>query len=251
MNFQRHFITLVAFLLSLWLGFWVGKVIMSLDSLSKESKPAPIEIQKSSIEILSSLSFIWVGVSNLDTPSPVLKTIWWVNLEDHSPVNMIPLFPNPQQPEPQDQQLRDTFSINQKNGQLSLSQEFIDTLGKAPNWDTYLVMDEIALENLIDMIGGVNLGKGLVKGHQALTQTNSASQVEAYLNLQTILWSEICWNIGQIDINISHMDKNYKNHSFAQPGSILEPTDWPALITDADIPACSFPLAFNAVKNTP
>ena len=251
MNLNRHLITLISFLLSLWLGFWVGKGIISLDSLSKADKSAIINTQPAITELPTSLSFIWVGIEDLRTPSPVLKTIWWVNLEAYSPVKMVPLYPRTQQPDSQDQQLLDTFSILQQDGLYLIAQAFLDTLGKAPNWDTYLVTDEIALENLIDMIGGVNLGKGLLNGHQALKQINSASQIESYLNLQTVLWGEICWNTSRNELDTSSLVKVFKNHSFAQPGSILEPSDWPGLLTKTDIPACSFPLATSAVQPTP
>jgi hypothetical protein len=243
MNQNRLIITIFSFLLSLGLGFWLGKGIVSIDSIPKTQTKNPTDAPQTTIDLPKSFSFLWIGIDNFGSSTPSLQTMWWIQVAEFSPVKMIPLYPNPQLTRTQDQELRESFVVNQQSGNFLIAQDFFSKLKETPEWDAYLVFDENALENLIDLLGGVNLGKGVLNGRQAVSQLNSISQPVNYLNLQTILWGEICWNTTSTKPDTVQLSKAYNRHSFSQPGSLLKPSDWPGLLNQTDIPACSFPLA--------
>lgn len=155
----------------------------------------PIQPGKNGIAANGQRNLLLVGVDTLESANPELKSVWIVlQIATHSPqrFTLVPLYPtsNAQTLIPQEQ-LQSNFGLDSTGAVLP---EFFEVVRTADFWwSNYLVIDQAGLAELIDLGGGIDLGKGDLSGKKVTELlTSSNLPAEAGLNAQASVFQAVC-----------------------------------------------------------
>ncbi len=124
-----------------------------------------------------------------------LMGVWWLAIAPHAPVTFIPIFPSYKEADPYSQELVAYFKL--VKGRLQnreLDPAFLEQVkATALPVDGYIILDQTALEILVDFLGGVNIASQPANGKQVASQfINPYKDREAALIFQTNIWEQIC-----------------------------------------------------------
>lgn len=194
MKYKSMLPGLTIFAVFLFTGIWSGQRIGNmLESIQRQNKTSPGEarniLQKGGQPNLHSFApqsqltdamatelkevlpartqrnILVIGVNHLGSPSPELEGVWLVlYLPDMPRITLMPIFPSVVRGQNGGQITAD-FALTQKFllGPKSIPDPaFFEALNKLDiHWDNYLLLDEIALIDLIDFMGGLEKSPGM------------------------------------------------------------------------------------------
>jgi hypothetical protein len=134
-------------------------------------------------------------VDQLGSPTPTLSGIWLLALSKDNPtVDLIPGFPTLDQDK--NQAIAQAFGLTPKN---QPDTQFIDALRKQHlPLDHYLILDEEAVAQIIDLFGGISINGTIFDGKQIIQGAHMAGKSpEASLSAQITLVDQLCERFAQ------------------------------------------------------
>lgn len=138
-----------------------------------------------------------IGVDDLTSSVSQLRSVWLlIHFPDELDLTFIPLYPGTRNGVPVvDPELEKSFSLD-RDGIPSAT--FFDSLGELVWWDNYIVMDEFALAEGIDFLGGIAIEGELLDGHRVIDSISAADKdlLEALVS-QVNLLDSICRHIAR------------------------------------------------------
>ena len=184
-------LSVFVFLMAIWLGL---ALLSGLSSLQPwRSLPSEAEPHSDRPALSTQQATLVVLVNDLGAEDPSLQGIWKIITGENLPEwTIAPLYPAMLKGAPaRDESLARAFSLGE-NG--SLDGEFVVLLEELPlEWNNIVILDQFALERLIDLSGGVRVGQGKLDGAQAVAQIPEFSQNSRNSReLQAILIQDIC-----------------------------------------------------------
>lgn len=134
-------------------GWWLGvRVIPKVEEKKATPWPEAAPDQR---------SILVVGVDRLGGRQARLQGVWYIAYQPSRPsIYLLPIYPAAMEPIPDwDQRLEQAFGLN---GQRAIKQEFLALLRSQDvhNWDAVILLDDIAMMEFVDLVGGVEGGVG-------------------------------------------------------------------------------------------
>lgn len=159
-------LSILMFSLLFLIGYWIGHGISRQVISSNVTYPANLS-QDDLLPVDEQVNILVISVDHREGETPTLRSVWLVvYLPDESEAMFLPVFPKIVNDEARyDDNLTQAFTIDQ-DGIPGV--EFFDTLQKRFKWDHFIVVEDKALIQAIDMIGGVFLNGRTQQGQQAL-----------------------------------------------------------------------------------
>jgi hypothetical protein len=203
-----------------------------------------------SIDTLSSgqRSLLLISTSSLNTQNPNLESIWLATyFPSDSNIRLLPIFPSGDQTISEfESQLIHSFNLKKVNGRPAVNQDFLAAL-EAENywWSGYIVLDDVAMAEVFDLLGGIAMKGQILSGEQVLSDLPSAQDdpAEAYSYQITMLQSA-CNHLAQISANpdLSQLNLILPRHMLTdlEPEQLKE--EFQSLLASDRQPACKFPL---------
>ncbi len=227
----------VLFALGLIFGCVAGEKIAGLwESITERATPLPTRA-------MDQRDVFVIGVNRLRAAQPELAAVWYLlYIPDHPSVLMINLYPsgNPEQ----DQRLVESFEIGPDK---KPTRRFLNAVNKIPKTEYitgYLLLDEIALMEIINFMGGVDLGSGLMNGPRALGEIPSPSEdPDEALEMQARLLNGMCQRAGAIQIPRTFDELGNLMPTFMISDLELDQAidDWLSLRSSGTALNCEFP----------
>lgn len=171
-----------------------AKVALVAQPQQGEQPVVQVNIQRNLLAIL---------VDDFSAARPQLRGVWLLARAPYTPqVTFLPVYPlDDLAAAPAQRRLEEAFRAPAGDG---LPSEFAQELqSRGIWWHDYLIVDEASLANLIDALGGIDLGDDRMSGKQALAQMtavqNSASALEAQARLARAICSRSAqrWRVGE------------------------------------------------------
>jgi hypothetical protein len=182
----------VVFIVFMLLGIWTGKI-------SGTFRPArgPLATWQANSPLSTpsngQTNLLVIGVDRLRSRQPRLESIWLVGYFPDSPhLTLIPVFPPPPNGDPAYlQSLGESFRVSE-NGVPG--QETLRTLQEDHIWwNSYVIIDNIAMIEVIDFLGGIQVNDRRIKGALAISSFPLPEEdASASLDGQTDLLQRIC-----------------------------------------------------------
>ena len=237
---------LISFGLFLVLGFSLGIAI----SRSQGNAASYQEIV-STHSLGSSLptgqrNILLIGIDQLGASRPRLESAWMVLYIPGDPsLTLVPVFPVAgAAPSSQYPDLQNKFELNPDH---TPSRKFFDSL-KSMNlwWDHYLVMDEMAVVELINRLGTVTAKSSPINGLRAVANLPLAwENPNAAVLAQATLLKEICREVAQVNPetrwNPSRILDELSDHLATDMTAIQLQSEWQALASSKGRLTCDFP----------
>jgi hypothetical protein len=118
-------------------------------------------------------SILLISATSIDTSNPHLESIWLATyFTSDTTIRLLPIFPAGDNPISDfEKQLNHSFDLNKKNGTLVLDQDFTKLLEDNNYWwSGYFIFDEVALTQIFNLLGGIELNGKNLSGEQALNE---------------------------------------------------------------------------------
>ncbi len=207
---------------------------------------SPIQPGQKGVAANGQRNLLLVGVDSFESTNPQLKSVWLVlQIATNNPqrFTLLPLYPTPDSQALVAQEvLQASFDLDRSGAVLPA---FFEAIHAADFWwSNYVVLDQAGLAKMIDMAGGIDLGKGAESGDQALSSLKSpqAGQAAA-LHTQAIVLQAICSQ------NAEQLLKLDAKHVFQLLGGHLRTDleierfiqEWQMPLIPAGRPSCEFP----------
>ena len=122
-------------------------------------------------------SILLIGVDSYNTSHPELTSLWLVTYMPADPtINLLPILPSGSKINSDHRnQLYYSFNLIRKNGDLVLNQGFIDMLAENNYWwSGYIIYDHVALADLVNQLGMVEIDGGIISAEQAISKLPDA-----------------------------------------------------------------------------
>ena len=193
-------------------------------------------------------SLLLVTASSLTSLNPDLESLWLATyFPSDSNIRLLPIFPAGDQALSElESQLVRSFKLEKVNGRLALDEDFLNVLA-AENywWSGYIVLDDVAMTELFDLLGGIELKGQTLNGEQVLRASPSALDhpAEAY-SYQIAILQSACIHLAQImtEADLTQLNLILPRHMLTD----LEPDqlkmEIQSLLASDRQPACKFPL---------
>lgn len=153
----------IVFLLFLFLGIRTGEFIGgNRSSLSRNEELLP------TLDVPDQKLLLLILVEDLSAPEPGLEGVWLINfLADDRAVMIFPLLPSQAKDGlDRDQALSDNFALDED---LHPAPRFFEILeNRDVSWQGYLLLDRLVAAEVIDFLGGLDLGDGQRSGSEIL-----------------------------------------------------------------------------------
>jgi hypothetical protein len=193
-------------------------------------------------------SLLLITTSSLNTADSHLESVWLATyFPNSSDIRLLSIYPMGDQPISNfETQLVNSFGLNKKNGQLVLDQDFQDLL-VAENywWSGYLVLDEVAMADIFDLLGGIELKGQTLSGEQVISELPDVIQEpgDAY-SFQIAMLQSVCKQFTQVALNtdLSQAHSLLSHHIITDLQSNQLITEFQSLIASERQPACKFPM---------
>ena len=175
---------------------------------------------------------------------PQLMGVWWVALAPQAPITFIPVFPSTKEDATYTQELVSHYKlVKGKQQNRELNPAFLTHIKtKDIPLDGYIVLDQSALEILVNFLGGINLDEHTLDGKQVVTRfVNPHIDPEAALIYQSGLWEQICQKAvfaGSSGI-FEIVRPELAQHSITSPGLPVNFSSFQTYITNQDSISCS------------
>ena len=118
-------------------------------------------------------TILLISTTSINTSSPRLESIWLATyFTSDTTIRLLPIFPAGDNPISDfEKQLNHSFGLNKKNGTLLLDQDFIKLLEDNNYWwSGYFIFDKVALTQIFNLLGGIELNGKNLSGEQALSE---------------------------------------------------------------------------------
>ncbi len=163
-------LSIIAFLAFLFTGMKVGEKILAHPASASQGKTSTTFPDQEDKFLLV------IQVEDLSTKKPYLEGVWLINFQSQKPAfGFFPLLPSQaDNGMERDQELASAFSLNAENQPAS---KFFKILSnRNVSWQGYMIIDQWATIEIIDFLGGIDLGEGLQSGIQVIGGMHSRSQ---------------------------------------------------------------------------
>jgi hypothetical protein len=232
------------FAIFLLLGIWTGK-------LSGTLKPArgPIATLRSNSPVPTpsngQINLLIIGVDRLKSRQPRLESIWLLGYFPEEPhITLIPVFPVSPATQPAHlRSLEENLRISEGGRP---GPEMLKTLHRDHIWwNRYVIVDEIAMIEIIDFLGGVQVNDQRVKGALAISsfplpQEDPAASLEGQTRLLRGICQQANLLLPSADLRkILHL---IPDHIQTDADIFQAIRDWRALTHGREKLACEFPL---------
>jgi hypothetical protein len=234
----------VVFVFFLLLGIWTGK-------LSGTLKPArgPIATLRASSPLPTpsngQTNLLVIGVDRLNSREPRLESIWLLGyFPDNPRVTLIPVFPASPGTQP--------AYLRSLRGSLRISEhgrpgpEMLKALRKDHIWwNSYVIVDDIAMIEIIDFLGGIQVNDRRVKGALAISSFPLPQEdASASLEGQTWLLDRICQQANLLlpSADLRKILNLIPDHIQTDADIFQAIQDWRALTHGKGNIECEFPL---------
>lgn len=206
----------------------------------------PIQAGKNGIAPNGQRNLLLVGVDTFESAKPQLKSVWIVlQIATQSPqrFTLVPLYPTSatQTLIPQDQ-LQTSFGLDSTGAVLP---EFFEVIRGADFWwSNYLVLDQAGLAELVDLGGGIDLGKGNLPGKKVIQLlTASDLPAESELNAQASVFLAVCSQSAEKLLSVDARRTFQKLGGHLRTDLEIERFihEWQMPLVLAGRPSCEFP----------
>ena len=192
-------------------------------------------------------TILLIGVNSLDPVKAELENLWLVtNLPPDTTLQFLPIIKTGKETNSDfEDRLYSSFKLDKKNGNLILSQDFIDLL-KVNNywWSGYFVIDHFAVEGMFNSLvkAAVN-GEVISADHSDIEIPESINNPQNTYSIELTLLQTTCQRLSRI----SHTPDMF-NMFFLDPKHLLTDLDrneivieWNAFLSNGHSPNCNFP----------
>lgn len=193
-------------------------------------------------------SILLVGTSAIQARDVQLESVWMLTyLPSDTIFRLLPIFPAGKRTISDfENQLDQSFQLVKSKGTFILGQEFIAALeGNNYWWSGYIVFDNLALEKMIDFVGGIEFKGKILLGEQVLQQLPEAvnDPFGAYYSQMSVLRST-CRKVSQDtqDRGLTQLGSLLPDHVLTDLDFNQLQREWQSLYTDMQKPVCSFPM---------
>lgn len=285
MKNKRMLPALTIFAVFLFTGVWTGQRIgRMMESIQKQNKSSQQEAQnilpkdrqaqhqsfapqsqltnvmatelKALLPARVQRNILVIGVNHLESPSPELEGVWLIlYLPDMPRVTLMPIYPSVGRGL-NGGQITTDFALAQNfklDAQSKPDLAFFEALSKKDiHWDNYLLLDEIALIDLIDFMGGLEKLPGMnevqpekITGVQTLAQLQpTIKSPEHALLSQMQIAQRLCrtpFSLGTSDERIPELFDTLGKHLVTdiQPSQVL--ADLKSMLPAGGNIVCEFP----------
>jgi hypothetical protein len=193
-------------------------------------------------------SILLVTTSSLSTLDSHLESVWLATyLPSGSDIRLLSIYPTGDQPISDfEAQLVNSFGLNKKNGQLVLDEEFQEILvGENYWWSGYLVLDEVAMADIFDLLGGLQLKGQTLSGEQVISELPDVTEEpgNAY-SFQIAMLQSACKQFTRVASNavLSQVRPLLSHHIITDLQSDQLETEIQSQLAGEHQPACKFPM---------
>jgi hypothetical protein len=217
------FIVIAGFLIFLYLGVKMGE-----DHSRLEPTPPPLpDSTSSSPQAPKQYILLVILVEDGKAKKTVLEGVWLINLSpSQASVKIFPLLPSQSENgENRDRKLASAFDVDH---QQRVNAKFLNLLGRrGVEWDGYIIADQWFLVEIIDYLGGLDLGYGLQSGSEILGEMAHWSEDRLLAQHdQAQLLKSGCWKMvgSSQHISLDDLQKLFPAHFSMNgtPPSLLE-----------------------------
>ncbi len=193
-------------------------------------------------------SILLISTSSLSSLHPHLESVW---LATYFPtdtfIRLLPIFPAGDQTISElESQLVNSFNFKKANGRLNVNQNFLDILA-AENywWSGYIVLDNVAMAQTFDLLGGIELKGQKLTGEQVLSELPDVQDdpSNAY-SYQIAILQSACKQFAQLATKLDLSDANFllPRHLITdlEPEQIKQEIQ--SFTASGREPTCKFPL---------
>ncbi len=193
-------------------------------------------------------SLLLISATSINSGDPQLKGIWLATyFPSGSNIRLLPIFPSGDQPISEfETQIVQSFGFNKKNGQLVLAHDFIAVLEKDNYWwSGYLVLDQVAMADIFDLLGGIEMKGQMLSGEQVITELpDPLDEPGNAYSYQIAMLQSVCKQFTQRTSNtdLTQVSSLLHRHILTdlQPEQLR--TEFQILLASERQPACKFPL---------
>jgi hypothetical protein len=234
----------MVFVIFLLLGIWSGKLSGAFKSArgpiatlrANSPLPTPSNGQK---------NLLVIGVDRLKSRQPRLESIWLLGyFPDNPHITLIPVFPA--SPGIQPAYLRSLQKGLRISEQGRPSPEMLKMLQKDHIWwNNYVIVDDIAMIEIIDFLGGIQVNERRVKGALAISSFPLPQEdASAALDGQTRLLDRICQQANLLlpSADLRKILNLIPDHIQTDADIFQAIRDWRALTHGKGSIVCEFPL---------
>jgi hypothetical protein len=228
----RWFLYISLFALGILLGWKVGNSVQR-----------PVEIDP---PLDSQRNLLIIGVDRADATKARLQGVWYIAYRLDKPlVTLMPLYPAaPVSNSAHDQQLEQIFRINR--GGVP-DQEFIETIKSFHeiNWDAQILIDDIAIMEIVNLLGGIEMNGIIQSGPRAVGDIPPAWEDRSgALQGQTQLLTQLCQKVSSYSEQypIQQIVELIPKHIATELDVSDALDDWSRLINNGADLKCDFPL---------
>jgi hypothetical protein len=271
-----------AFLLTgLWAGQSIGRIMEAIHlraQVSQQTEPGGISAgfqnkypsfapqsqhgvttqtrQKQELPRQKQRNILLIGVNHMESPSPELESVWLIlYLPDMPRLTLMPLYPSIGSSNVRGQITADPSlaALFQAGTNSKPNSAFFEKLSQGDiHWDNFVLVDEIALIDLIDFLGGLETKSdpqvaesGKTNGIQALARLQpTAGNPQKALLSQTQLFQQLCRSASFLNAppqRIPVLFQTISNHLVTDLDSEQVIVDLESMLSSGEEISCEFP----------
>jgi hypothetical protein len=236
MKTLRIFI-LGTFILSVLAGFYAGTYIFQK---KKASIQTPYQYNNTST-IPGKQGSIWlIVVDGFNEQNPHLEGVWLIAyITNYIKIKPLPLFPSGDPT--RDDELAKAFQFTPDKKIAATFWDYLQNHGQVIH--DYIVFDEVAVVEIINTLGGVNIRGRLLNGIQAMLQTPETwvDPIGSYRG-QVAIMDSLCKSIlrGEPLPDLYKLQNKIKNHLRSNLDLENKTKEWQKIIMDGNIKICDF-----------
>lgn len=245
----------VLFIFSICMGVWIGTRLPNIiDRVTAAIRPTATP---SPTPIIDQRTLLIIGVDRIPklpetdslseeinvSKAARLQSIWLaIYFIDRPGVNLIPLYPQAQQSSAEeDEQLETSFAIDSSGNP---HQEFLDMIEERTFWNHYVMLDDIVLITIIDLVGGIDLGDGVMAGPIAIGEIPYPwEDRQAASEAQQLVLEELCKSVNPqaISVNFESIFDLIPQHLVTDVNIDDAIEDWLYVVSSGPDLDCRFP----------
>ncbi|HLA99474.1 MAG TPA: hypothetical protein VJL34_13560 [Anaerolineales bacterium] len=226
----------------------VTEALPPVPSLPPPTQPAAEQPPKPSQLASRQRNLLVIGVDDLGSPDPRLEAVWLVIYMPANPHFMLlPVYPSPssalQEANSPSPDLAQLFHLNASK---TLPAEFLSALeGRGLWWTGFLILDEVALSDVIEFLGGAGELSSLDGARTIASLPPAANDPQEALIRQARLLHELCGNVARLSLDdgwrLPHLFGLIPAHAITDLDLDQVATEWQQLLQRAGEIACEYP----------
>ena len=207
-----------------------------------ENAPDPAQIASRQRNLLV------IGVDDLSSPDPRLEAVWLViYMPANPPFMLLPVYPSPSSiPLESDSLSPDLAQLFRLHESKAPRVEFLSALeSKGLWWTGYLILDEVALSDVVEFLGGAGELSTLDGASTIASLPRAAEDAQQALISQARLLQELCSNVARLSLDdrwrLPHLFSLIPAHAVSDLDLEQVATEWQELLQHASEVACEYP----------